>query len=220
VKLFLCAELGVCMQAGKFITVEGIEGAGKSSMIQFIAEYLQERQVDFVLTREPGGTEIAEHIRQVLLDYYEEKMAEDTELMLMFAARAQHLHHVIRPALKANKIVICDRFTDTSFAYQGGGRGIDADRIAALETWVQRGLDPDLTILLDVPADIGMERALKRSAPDRIEQEQLHFFERARDAYLARAQSFKDRFRVVDATNDFKVVVAKVKKIINAEVLD
>jgi len=161
---------------GKFITIEGSEGVGKSSNIAFIENYLLDAGKDVLLTREPGGTELGEAIRNLLLDAKNTAMCSDTELLLMFAARAQHLDEVIRPALAAGKWVICDRFTDATYAYQGGGRGIPDSRIAILEQWVQNDLQPDLTLLLDMPVAAGLERAGKRSAPDRFEQEKLAFF--------------------------------------------
>ncbi len=184
---------------GRFITLEGGEGAGKSSNLEHIRRRLQEAGKDVVLTREPGGTPLGEDIRALLLDHRQTAMADDTELLLMFAARAQHLAELIRPALAQGKWVLCDRFTDATYAYQGGGRGIDNARIAMLEQWVQRGLAPDLTILLDLPVEQGLTRAGQRSAPDRFEREQLAFFQHVRAAYLARAECDTARFRIVDA---------------------
>ena len=184
---------------GYFITVEGIEGAGKSTAIQFVHSLLLQAQIPHEITREPGGTEIAEKIREVLLQHYQEFMLADTELLLMFASRAQHLGQLIQPALAQGKWVLCDRFTDASFAYQGGGRGIAWERIEQLESWVQRSLRPDYILLLDVTAEIGLERIQKRSAQDRIEKERVQFFERVRDAYLARAQKDPLRYKIIDA---------------------
>jgi len=200
---------------GKFITIEGSEGVGKSSNIAFIENYLLDAGKDVLLTREPGGTELGEAIRNLLLDAKNTAMCSDTELLLMFAARAQHLDEVIRPALAAGKWVICDRFTDATYAYQGGGRGIPEPRIAILEQWVQDGLQPDLTLLLDMPVAAGLERAGKRSAPDRFEQEKLAFFERVREAYLARAKKYTERFRVVDAEPPLAVVEAQIRDILD-----
>jgi dTMP kinase len=202
---------------GKFITVEGIEGAGKSTAIKFIQEYLVQHSIDVVVTREPGGTEIAEAIRRVLLDYYEEDMSRDAELLLFFAARAQHIARVIKPALAAGKVVLCDRFTDASFAYQCGGRGIDEDHLAVLETWVQGDLRPDLTILMDLPVDVGMERARNRSAPDRFEAEQHQFFERVRQCYLDRAKRYSERFRIVDAGVSLDEIKQSLFQLIDGE---
>lgn len=201
---------------GLFIVVEGIEGAGKSTVMEYIRAYLTERKLPFVMTREPGGTQIAEAIRLVLLDYYEEPMAEDTELMLMFASRAQHIAQLIKPAIAEGKIVVSDRFSDASFAYQGAGRGIDQMRIAELAHWVKGDLRPDATILLDLPAEIGLERIQARaSAPDRIEQEELSFFERVRESYLARAKEYASEYHIVDATQTIDAVQTAVKEILD-----
>lgn len=185
---------------GKFITIEGIEGVGKSSAIQCLQQYLQAHHRSSTFTREPGGTEIAEEIRQVLLHSHQEIMSADTELLLMFASRAQHLERVILPALNQGHIVVSDRFTDATYAYQGGGRGLLFERIAILEQFVQGDLQPDLTLLLDAPIEVGLERIAKRGVKDRIEQEQIAFFHRVRDAYLTRAKECPDRFRIIDAT--------------------
>jgi len=201
---------------GKFITIEGSEGVGKSSNIAFIESYLREAGKELLLTREPGGTELGESIRNLLLDARNTAMCSDTELLLMFAARAQHLDEVIRPALAAGKWVICDRFTDATYAYQGGGRGIGESRIATLEQWVQNELQPDITFLLDMPVAAGLERASKRSAPDRFEQEKLAFFERVRKCYLARVQKYSRRFRVVNAEPELSIVQAQIREILNS----
>ncbi len=185
---------------GCFITIEGGEGAGKSSNIEFVRRHLEQHGIKLVVTREPGGTPLGESIRTLLLDERNSEIANDTELLLMFAARAQHLAEVISPALQEGKWVLCDRFTDATFAYQGGGRGIPRQRIAALEQWVQQGLEPDLTLLLDIPVWQGLARAGKRSAPDRFEREQAAFFERVRKVYLEQARRYPERFRVIDAS--------------------
>ena len=185
---------------GRFITVEGGEGAGKSSNIAFIRAFLESRGIGVVITREPGGTPLGEDIRELLLDHRHNAMGDDTELLLMFAARAQHIGQVISPALAAGHWVLCDRFTDASYAYQGGGRGIPMERIAMLETWVQGTLRPDMTLLLDLPADLGMARAGRRSAPDRFESEKGRFFERVRASYLDIARREPERVKVVDAS--------------------
>ncbi len=185
---------------GRFITIEGCEGAGKSSNLDFVRRYLEERGLKLVVTREPGGTPLGEAIRGLLLDRCNKAMADDTELLLMFAARAQHLAEVIRPALARGKWVLCDRFTDATYAYQGGGRGIPWERIAILEQWVQQGLQPDLTLLLDIPVREGLARAERRSAPDRFESERFAFFERVRAAYLEQARRYPERYRVIDAS--------------------
>lgn len=185
---------------GLFITVEGGEGVGKSTNIDFIARSLGEAGIDFVLTREPGGTPLAEAIRQLLLAPRDEGVAENTELLLMFAARAQHIHGVIEPALAAGQWVLCDRFTDATYAYQGGGRGIPFSKIADLEQWVQGDLRPDITLLLDAPVEVGLARAGKRGALDRFEREQTQFFDSVRRAYLQLAEQQPGRFRLVDAS--------------------
>lgn len=184
---------------GKFITVEGGEGAGKSSNLAFIRDLLEQSGLEVVFTREPGGTALGEDIRDLLLGHKHTGMARDTELMLMFAARSEHLARIILPALNAGKWVLCDRFTDASYAYQGGGRGIDMARIRALEEWVQQGLKPDLTLLLDLPIETGLDRAGQRSEPDRFEVEQHAFFERVRTAYLDISRADTQRVRVIDA---------------------
>ncbi|GAB0151590.1 MULTISPECIES: dTMP kinase [Marinobacterium] len=187
------------MSTGRFITVEGIEGVGKTTNLEFIHQQLLSRGLDVVRTREPGGTPLAESIRELLLAPRNEPVAELAELLLMFAARAQHIEQCIRPALQRGAWVLCDRFTDATYAYQGGGRGLDQSRIAQLETLVQGGLRPDLTILLDLPARQGMARARARSMPDRFEAEAEVFFERVRDSYLQRAAAEPQRFAVIDA---------------------
>jgi dTMP kinase len=204
---------------GKFITFEGIEGAGKSTALNFIQEYLQQHKIDTIVTREPGGTEIAEKIRQVVLAHYTEEMASDTELLLFFAARAQHIAKVIKPALQAGKIVLCDRFTDASFAYQCGGRGIDAQRVAALEAWVHADLQPDLTILMDVSIEIGIQRATKRGELDRIEIEKQQFFTRVKEHYALRAQKYSQRFRMIDASIPLNAMQKVLQDLIDKEVL-
>ncbi|NVK43680.1 MAG: dTMP kinase [Oceanospirillaceae bacterium] len=184
---------------GRFLTVEGTEGAGKSSNIDFIRRSLEGRGIEVVLTREPGGTPLAEEIRNLLLSPRDERVCDDAELLLVFAARAQHLAQLIKPALARGAWVLCDRFTDATFAYQGGGRGIDPARIAVLEELVQGTLRPDCTFLLDLPVELGLARARARSAPDRFEQEKQAFFERIRRCYLERAAAEPDRFAVIDA---------------------
>jgi len=184
---------------GCFITLEGPEGAGKSTNREFIAEYLRERGIDVVLTREPGGTPLAERIREILLVPADEPMASDTELLLVFAARAQHIQQVIRPALARGAVVLCDRFTDATYAYQGGGRGLPLQRIEQLENFVQGELRPDLTLIFDLPVEIGLSRAAARGRLDRFEQEGLGFFEAVRNAYLERARQAPARYRVIDA---------------------
>ena len=199
------------MKRGRFITLEGGEGAGKSTQLQTVAACLTAAGIPFLTTREPGGTPRAEAIRGLLLSPGEaEPMASETELLLMFAARAQHVKQRIAPALAAGTWVLCDRFTDATRAYQGGGRGLDLSQIEALAAWVHGDCWPDLTLLLDVPAAQGLARAEKRSAKDRIEQEALAFFERVRAHYLAQAAAEPTRFRVIDAAPAEAAVTAQV----------
>jgi dTMP kinase len=184
---------------GRFITVEGIEGVGKTTNIDFIHRQLLAAGREVLLTREPGGTPLAEAIRGLLLDPEYTGMDARCELQLVFAARAEHLAKVIRPALEQGKWVLCDRFTDATYAYQGGGRGIETSIIAALEMLVQGDFRPDLTLLLDVPVAVGLARAGKRGALDRFEQEQVDFFDRVRMCYLDMAREHPARYRVIDA---------------------
>ncbi len=186
-------------QRGLFITIEGGEGVGKSTNIEFIASTLKQAGIAFILTREPGGTPLAEEIRQLLLSPRDENVAENTELLLMFAARAQHIAEVIEPALARGDWVICDRFTDATFAYQGGGRGVPMQKIADLEQWVQGELRPDYTLLFDAPVEVGLQRAADRGELDRFEQEQQLFFRGVRQAYLDLALKHANRYRVIDA---------------------
>jgi dTMP kinase len=185
---------------GKFITVEGIEGVGKTTNIEFIQQQLQAAGRDVVLTREPGGTPLGEAVRGLLLDPEFTGMDSTCELQLMFAARAEHLAKIVWPALEKGQWVLCDRFTDATYAYQGGGRGIDAGVIARLEDLVQGDFRPDLTLLLDVPVEVGLARAGKRGAMDRFEQEKVEFFEKVRKCYLDMAKASPGRYRVVDAS--------------------
>ena len=201
--------------AGVFVSIEGGEGAGKSTVLAAIAALLRERGFEVVGTREPGGTPAGEAIRALLLDPASHLVAE-AELLLMFASRAQLVREVVRPALERGAAVLSDRFTDASFAYQGGGRGIDPGTIASLERWAA-GIKPDFTFLLDVGVDVGMARARARGgAPDRIESERGEFFERVRAAYLARAAAEPGRFRVVDASQPVEAVVADVRRLLGA----
>nr|WP_279653359.1 dTMP kinase [Pseudomonas morbosilactucae] len=184
---------------GLFITLEGPEGAGKSTNREYLAERLRAAGIEVLLTREPGGTPLAERIREVLLTPGDEVMNADTELLLVFAARAQHLAAVIRPALARGAVVLCDRFTDSTYAYQGGGRGLSVERIATLERFVQGELRPDLTLVFDLPVEIGLARASARGRLDRFEQEGRVFFEAVRNAYLKRAEADPARYQLVDA---------------------
>lgn len=188
------------MSRGRFITLEGGEGVGKSTNLQFVKAWLETRGIVPVVTREPGGTGIAEKIRAILLEKADEPLSEQAELLLVFAARAQHIRRVILPALQSGQWVLCDRFTDATYAYQGAGRRLDVATIAWLENCVQGGLRPDLTLLLDAPVEIGMRRARRRGAADRFEAERAEFFERIRQCYLSRAAQAPERYRVVDAS--------------------
>ncbi len=185
--------------SGLFITLEGPEGAGKSTNRDYLATRLREQGIDVLLTREPGGTPLAERVRELLLAPSEELMAADTELLLVFAARAQHLAQVIRPALARGAVVLCDRFTDATYAYQGGGRGLSEARIEVLENFVQDTLRPDLTLVFDLPVEVGLARAAARGRLDRFEQEGQSFFEAVRQTYLRRAALQPQRYYILDA---------------------
>lgn len=198
---------------GRFITFEGTEGVGKSTQIANAAETLKNLGIDCMVTREPGGTPMAEAIRELLLAPRDEPVNELTELLLMFAARAQHLHTYILPALDKGQWVLCDRFTDATFAYQGGGRGVPSERIALLENLVQGDVRPDHVVLLDAPVETGMTRARKRGELDRFEQEAVSFFQRIRDTYLARAEVEPARYNIVDAAASLEQVNAKVSEL-------
>jgi len=198
---------------GRFITLEGGEGVGKSSNLEFIRRHLEAAGKSVIVTREPGGTPLGEEIRALLLDHRRDGMSADAELLLMFAARAEHMAQVIRPALGEGKWVLCDRFTDATYAYQGGGRGIAAERIAALETWAQGAFRPDLTLLFDAPIAVGMARAGKREgAADRFEREEQAFFERVRQTYLALARRYPERYRIIDAGQALAVVQERLRR--------
>jgi dTMP kinase len=199
---------------GKFITIEGGEGAGKSSNIAFIRQFLEQRKLQVVFTREPGGTALGEEIRELLLGHKHTGMSDETELLLMFAARAQHIAEVIKPAIAAGHWVLCDRFTDASFAYQGGGREMDWQRIQSLESWVQGELRPDLTLLLDLPVEVGMQRAGQRSAPDRFESEAMGFFEKVRNAYLRIAAEQPERVKIIDAAQTLDAVQRQISQVL------
>ena len=200
---------------GRFITVEGIEGVGKTTNIEFIRQQLQAAGRDVVLTREPGGTPLGEAIRGLLLDPAYTGMDSTCELQLMFAARAEHLARLVWPALEAGRWVLCDRFTDATYAYQGGGRGIDTGVIARLEELVQGDFRPHLTLLLDVPVEVGLARAGKRGALDRFEQEKVEFFERVRAAYLEMANQYEDRYRIIDAGLPLEQVQQQLSDVLN-----
>ena len=198
------------MKKGLFITLEGIEGAGKSTAVDFIEDFLTKEGHDVIKTREPGGTVIGEQIREILLKNENYTLTYDTELLLVFSARAQHIQEVILPALSSGKIILCDRFTDASYAYQGGGRGIDASRINLLEKWVQGDLRPDLTLLFDLDVSIGMQRTKKRSDADRFEREEINFFKKIRNTYLERAKNEPQRFRIINSASSLESVKEQI----------
>lgn len=200
---------------GRFITLEGGEGAGKSTLLEGLCAHLRAHGIEPVLTREPGGTMFGESVRALVLDPAMHGVCAESELLLMFAARAQLVRELLRPALQAGRWVLCDRFTDASYAYQGGGRGQPAARIADLERWAADGLVPDLTLLLDLPVDAGRARAAGRSDADRIEAEADGFFERVRAAYLARAAADPGRFRVLDASRPPQTVLDDARAVID-----
>ena len=201
---------------GKFITIEGIEGAGKTTCIQVVTEVTERQGISAIHTREPGGTDLGEDLRNLLLGHKHTGMSDDAELLMMFAARAQHIAQKIKPALDVGKWVLCDRFTDATYAYQGYGRGIPLEKIASLENWVQGALRPDLTLLMDLPVEVGMERAGKRSAPDRFESEAWDFFERIRKGYLSIAAEQPSRVKVIDASQDLANVQVQVRAAVEA----
>lgn len=198
---------------GRFITLEGIEGAGKTTAITFISDYLKNKDIRFIVTREPGGTEIAEKIRHVVLGHHSESMHPDTELLLFFAARAQHLNIKIKPALERGEWVISDRFTDTSYAYQGIGRNIPQERIAVLENWVQGDLRPDLTFIFDISPELSVKRSRSKNL-DRIEVEEIGFFRRIRNFYLTMAQNNPNRYKIIDAAKSISKVKQQISTIL------
>jgi len=204
------------MQRGKFISIEGIEGVGKSTNIAHLTSILEERGYNVLTTREPGGTPMAERIRELLIEHGDEPMPEIAELLLMFASRSLNVSNLIQPALAAGTWVVCDRFTDASRAYQGGGRGIPLNDINQLAKLVMGDLEPDLTILLDAPVETGMSRAGQRGKPDRFEVERSEFFGRVRDAYLRLAKAEPERFVIVDATQALKSVKDDIAQIARA----
>ena len=195
---------------GLFITVEGGEGVGKSTNLAVLERWLQERGIAYQLTREPGGTALAEKIRALLLEASEEPIAPLTELLLVFAARAQHIQEVIEPALLRGEWVLCDRFTDATYAYQGGGRGMPSDWIRQLENLVQGNLRPDLTLLLDAPIEVGLARAAERGEMDRFEREEIAFFQLVRECYLLRAELEPERFRVIDTDRPLDEIAREI----------
>ena len=204
---------------GCFITIEGTEGVGKSTNVDFIRQYLADKGVALCLTREPGGTPLAEEIRELLLKPRDEVVSDDTEILLVFAARAQHVAQVIKPALEKGEWVLSDRFTDATFAYQGAGRGISWNRIQQLEQYVLGDLRPDLTILLDIPVEVGMARVMQRGEPDRFEREKLDFFDKVRQGYHHRLRAEPDRFALIDAAQSLPDVQQQIAAAL-AEKLD
>jgi dTMP kinase len=202
------------MQRGKFLTIEGTEGVGKSTNLAFVADWLRGRGIEVIVTREPGGTPLAEEIRSLLLSKREEPFDETAELLLVFAARAQHLAQVIKPALARGAWVLSDRFTDATFAYQGGGRGLSKTTIEQLEQLVQGDLRPDLTLILDIDVELGLNRARQRGELDRFESEAVVFFERVRAAYRQRAESAPNRYAVVDAGKTLNEVQIEIDQVL------
>lgn len=202
---------------GKFISIEGIEGAGKSTQINFIRDFLEAKGKRVVVSREPGGTELGEQIRDLLLAPRQAGMSEDTELLLMFAARAEHIHQKIKPALMRGDWVLCDRFVDATFAYQGGGRGIERDRIQTISDWTLKGIQTDLTLLFDLPVAVGQSRVVKRQQQkDRFEQEKAVFFEKIRHCYLQRAETEPERIKIIDASREIEAIQSQISSILNA----
>lgn len=199
---------------GRFITLEGGEGAGKTTQLAFMRDYLEQAGCRVVVTREPGGAALGEDIRSLLLSHRHDGMTLAAETLLMFAARAEHLERVIRPALAEGHWVLCDRFTDATYAYQGGGRGLAMERIAVLEDWVQGALRPDLILLFDLPVTVGLARARKRSAADRFEREDMAFFERVRATYRERAVRYSNRYRLVNADQSVEEIWSEVQDIL------
>lgn len=201
------------METGKFITFEGIEGVGKSTNIAHLTAILEHHGCTVLTTREPGGTPLAERLRDMVAEHGDEAMPDVAELLIVFAARALHVNNVIQPALAAGTWVVCDRFTDSSRAYQGGGRGLPQEDINKLAQWVHGDLRPDLTILLDAPVEMGMSRAGRRSDPDRFEIEEADFFMRVRETYLQLAEAEPDRFVIIDASQDLELVKADIGRV-------
>lgn len=199
--------------SARFITLEGMDGAGKSTHLSWLEAHLRNRGLDVLVTREPGGTPLGEKLRELLLN---EAMHPETEALMMFAARREHLEQVILPALARGTWVVSDRFTDASFAYQGGGRGLDEGRLRILEQWVQGDFQPDLTLLFDVPVEVSRARLANNASLDRFEQEKNDFFLRVRDAYLRRAEAFPERIRVVDSSLPLDAIQAELAELLNA----
>ena len=203
------------MTKGKFITIDGVEGAGKSTQIDLICSYLHQKGIEVVRTREPGGTAVGEKIRSVLLDVENQEMHSDTELLLMFSSRNELIQNKIIPALNEGFWVVSDRFTDASFAYQGGGRMLNLDRSDKLAHWVLGDFKPELTFLLDVSVEVGMERIESRAAKDRIELEERAFFERVRSVFVSRSEAFPDRIKLIDANDSVEGIQSKIRAYID-----
>ncbi|MDB4037895.1 dTMP kinase [Candidatus Thioglobus sp.] len=199
------------MNKGKFITIDGVEGSGKSTQIDLICSYLQRKGIDVVRTREPGGTDLGEKIRSLLLDVDNKEMHSDTELLLMFSSRNELIQNKIIPSLNKGSWVVSDRFTDASFAYQGGGRMLDLNRISKLESWVLGEFQPNLTLFLDVSVDVGMQRVEERAAKDRIELEERAFFERVRSVFIDRSKSYPERIKLIDASGSISEIHNNIK---------
>jgi len=202
------------MSKGLFITIEGVEGAGKSTVVSSITKFMDDKSIPYIMTREPGGTPLAEELRQLLLTQRDECVEPITELLLMYAARVQHLNRVIKPSLDKGLCVICDRFNDSTFAYQGGGRGVDEALIQSIDKLTLDGFSPDLTLLLDLDVKVGLERAAKRGEKDRFEQEQVEFFNKVRACFLERARKESSRYRVIDANQSENLVRQCVVQIV------
>ncbi|HWV15459.1 MAG TPA: dTMP kinase [Cellvibrio sp.] len=202
------------IKRGKFLTIEGTEGVGKSTNLAFVRDWLAAQGIEVVVSREPGGTPLAEEIRSLLLAKRAEAVDETAELLLVFAARAQHLQQLIEPALARGAWVLCDRFTDATYAYQGGGRGLSVSTIAQLETLVQGDLRPDLTFILDIEVELGLNRARQRGELDRFESEAIEFFERVRGAYGQRARARPDNYAVIDAGQELHLVQADIRQVL------
>jgi dTMP kinase len=201
------------MSKAKFITFEGVDGAGKSTHLAWFTEKLRQRGVDILLTREPGGTPLGEKLRDILLN---QAMHAETEALLMFAARLEHIEQVIKPALQRGSWVVSDRFSDASFAYQGGGRGVPLAKLEQLENWVHEGFQPDLTLLFDIPVEIARDRLSNNTSLDRFEKEKNDFFEKVRKAYLSRLEKYPQRFALIDASQSLDDVKANLEKIITS----
>lgn len=203
------------MKHGKMISLEGVEGAGKSTQLTMLVDYLKQQGITVIATREPGGTRLGEKIRSILLVEDNTNISLESELLLLFAARAQHMEEVIRPALENGQWVVCDRFTDASYAYQSGGRGMNGKRIQQLEQWLLNGFKPDLTLLLDISVSAGFQRIASRGK-DRFEQEEMAFFERVRSTYLQREQSDQSRIKLIDAEQSSDQVANQIQSRLDA----